>query len=83
MEYRNELKFEVSDLDLVRIKYRLLPFMNQDEHQEEHGYFVRSLYFDDIYDSYMLENESGTDCRRKYRLRFYNCNSDFIRLEKR
>lgn len=83
MEYRNELKFEVSDLDLVRIKYRLLPFMDQDEHQEEHGYFVRSIYFDDIYDSYMLENESGTDSRKKYRLRFYNCNSDFIRLEKK
>ena len=65
MEYRNELKFMVSDSDLERIRYRLLPLMKQDEHQGIHGYRVSSVYFDDIYDSYLSENEVGTDNRKK------------------
>lgn len=83
MEYRNELKFMISDMDMERVRYRLLPFMSWDKHQGEHGYRVRSVYFDDIYDSYMAENEAGTDYRKKYRLRYYNENLNFIRLEKK
>lgn len=83
MEYRNELKFMVSDLDMKKIRYRLLPLMDKDEHQGENGYVVRSVYFDDIYDSYLSENEAGTDYREKYRLRIYNGDLDFIRLEKK
>ena len=56
-----ELKFMISDMDMERIRYRLLPFMSWDEHQGERGYIVRSVYFDDIYDSYLAENEAGTD----------------------
>lgn len=83
MEYRSELKFRVSDFDLDRIRYRLMPLLEQDKHQKEHGYLVRSLYFDDIYDSYMAENEAGADYRYKYRLRIYNGYSDLIHLEKK
>lgn len=83
MEYRNELKYVVSDLELEKIRYRLLPLMPTDEHQREEGYFVRSIYFDDIYDSYVSENEEGTDYRKKYRIRIYNGNTDLIRLEKK
>ena len=83
MEYRNELKFEVSDYDLVQIKGRLQPLMHPDSHQSENGYTVRSLYFDDVYDSCMLEKENGISRREKYRIRIYNSNSDLIRLEKK
>lgn len=83
MEYRNELKFEVSDFDLNRIKYRLLPLMHLDSHQGTGGYQIRSLYFDDLYDSCMFEKEMGISYREKYRLRIYNNDFDYIRLEKK
>lgn len=83
MEYRNELKYMVSDYDIMKIRYRLMPLMNQDEHQGEDGYRIRSIYFEDIYDSYMLENEAGTSYRKKYRVRIYNEDAGLIHLEKK
>lgn len=83
MEYRNELKFEISDFDLCRIKGRLSPLMHFDEYQDTNGYMVRSLYFDDLYDSCMFEKENGVSNRQKYRLRIYNNAPDLIRLEKK
>jgi len=83
MEYRNELKFEVSELELNKIKYRLKALMREDSHQGADGYLIRSIYFDDIYNSYMLENESGVSQRKKYRIRIYNKSADEIHLEKK
>ncbi len=83
MEYRNELKFEVSNLDLQRIKGRLLPLMSLDSHQGTDGYQIRSLYFDDYYNSCMFEKENGISYREKYRIRIYNNNDNHIRLEKK
>lgn len=83
MEYRNELKFEVSELELNKIKYRLMPIMQVDRNQEADGYLIRSIYFEDIYNTYMAENESGVGQRRKYRIRIYNKSSDVIHLEKK
>ena len=83
MKYRNELKFMVSDLDIERIRYRLSPLMEQDVHQGAYGYTVRSVYFDDIYNSYLSENMSGVDNRKKFRLRLYNGDIGMIRLEKK
>ena len=59
MEYRNELKFELSDCDLARIKNRLLPLMHTDMHQGKDGYIIRSLYFDDLYNTCAAEKENG------------------------
>ncbi len=83
MEYRNELKFELSDFDLIRIKNRISPLMHPDKHQDTNGYFIRSLYFDDLYDSCLAEKTNGVLYRKKYRIRIYNNNSDYIRLEKK
>lgn len=83
MDYRHELKFQVSDVELEIIRYRLKPLMQVDIHQEEDSYTVRSLYFDDLYNSCMRENEDGVDNRRKYRIRIYNGNDTVIKLEKK
>lgn len=83
MEYRNELKFEISDFDAMRIKSRLFPLMHTDHHQGSAGYLIRSLYFDDLYDSCAAEKENGISHREKYRIRQYNNNPNFIRLEKK
>lgn len=79
--YRNELKFLVSQGELNIIKLRLEGVMKPDRHQNGDCYHIRSLYFDDEYDSCMRENEAGVDERRKYRIRIYDKSSDRINLE--
>lgn len=83
MDYRHELKFLVSDAELEIIRYRLKPLMRSDMHQKEGAYTIRSLYFDDFYDSCMRENEDGIDNRRKYRIRIYDGSDEVIKLEKK
>ncbi len=83
MEYRHELKFQMTRAGLEKIRYRLEPFLNYDVHQKGSFYTVRSLYFDDFYDSCLWENEMGVDRRAKYRLRIYNGSTARIHLEKK
>ena len=83
MEYRHELKFPVSDAELEIIRYRIKPLMQADFQQKEGVYTVRSLYFDDLYDSCLRENANGEDNRRKFRIRIYNGNDEVIKLEKK
>lgn len=82
MEYRHELKFMVSDLTIEKLRHRLSPVMDPDEYHPDF-YRIRSLYFDDIYDSCLNENLAGTDDRFKYRIRFYEDKLDYINLEKK
>lgn len=83
MDYRHELKFLVSAGEMEMIRYRLMPLMQTDRHQTGNSYTIRSLYFDDLYDSCMRENEDGIDNRRKYRIRIYNSSDSVIKLEKK
>ncbi|MCM1253038.1 MAG: polyphosphate polymerase domain-containing protein [Clostridium sp.] len=83
MEYRNELKFLVADKDLELIRYRLQPLMSPDIHQNGTSYMVRSLYFDDYQDSCKRENEDGIGNRKKFRIRMYNADDTFIKLEQK
>jgi len=64
------------------LRFRLEPIMEMDAHQPG-AYRIRSLYFDDIYDTCLAENLAGTDDRYKYRLRYYGKNLDYINLEKK
>lgn len=81
MEYRVENKYLVTDCDLKIIENRIAYLMKKDAHLIEDSYEIRSIYFDDINDSCMDENESGIDKRNKYRIRIYNAQKDNIKLE--
>ena len=81
MDYRVENKYLVTDADIAVIKARLKTVIKQDIHQYGDCYNIRSVYFDDLRDSFMYENEDGIDQRNKYRIRIYDPKSDFIRLE--
>lgn len=83
MEYRHELKFLVSETDLCRIRNRLECLMIQDSHQAGDAYTIRSLYFDDFYDTCLSEVFSGVDNRTKYRIRLYDGKLSPIHLEKK
>lgn len=82
MDYRNEWKYICSESQLKMIETLISPMMKKDIHAKDNGvYTIRSVYFDDIYDSFMEENESGVDQRFKIRIRIYNRSSEFIRCE--
>ena len=81
MEYRVENKYLVSDIDLAIIRHRLQTVMQKDAHQKGDCYEIRSVYFDDIFNSCMEDNESGIDYRKKYRIRIYDPVSSPIKLE--
>ena len=82
MEYRVEQKYMVSELQLVYLQKQLEQIMTYDKfHPDGDSYTIRSLYFDDIYDSCLQENEDSTDYREKFRIRIYNGESSVIHLE--
>ena len=76
-----ENKFFVSDADIALIKGRLGAVMAQDIHQDGEAYSIRSLYFDDMWDRCMDENEAGVDNRRKFRIRTYDIHAPQMNLE--
>lgn len=81
MEYRVEKKYLVSDSELFLLGARLKTAMATDMHQKGDCYQIRSLYFDDIRDSCMTENDAGVDQRKKYRVRIYDPSALEARLE--
>ena len=84
MEYRVELKYLVSELQLVFLQKQLEQIMSYDKyHPNGESYVIRSLYFDDLYDSCFQENEDSTDYREKFRIRTYNGEFSVIHLEKK
>ena len=81
MYYRNEWKYLVTDADLAVLGARLKVLLPMDKHQTGSAYAIRSLYFDDLQNSCLRENEAGVDDRRKFRLRLYNGSAERIQLE--
>lgn len=82
MEYRHELKYVVTAVQMALLENRIRGLIPLDSHAGEKGmYRIRSLYFDDYYNSCYLENEIGTDPREKFRIRIYNGDASRINLE--
>ena len=46
-------------------------------------YEIRSIYFDDVYDTALKEKINGVNKREKFRIRYYNGDTSFIMLEKK
>ena len=81
-KYRHELKYTITKSDAEILKQRLALLMDIDSNGEN-GYFIRSLYFDTQSSDAYYEKLDGIEYRKKYRIRMYNQNSGFIRLEKK
>ena len=81
--YRYELKFLLTRSKAEILKYRLSLIMEKDLNADtENGeYIIRSLYFDDIYNTSYYEKIDGIKEREKYRIRCYNGSDSFITLE--
>ena len=84
MAYRQELKYVISGAERELLVRRLSAVLERDPYSMPDGtYGVRTLYFDDLYDSAMEDALSGVPEREKYRLRMYNRDPSFLRLEKK
>ena len=83
MNFRHEWKHEINWSDLVALRQRLQAVTQPDVHAIDGKYFIRSLYFDDPMDTALLEKLDGINRREKFRIRYYNFNTDLIRLEKK
>lgn len=69
---RRELKYYISYKEYLVLSDLLKKVLRQDKHNKDgHGYFVRSLYFDNLYDRSFEDKMAGIEERSKYRLRLY------------
>ena len=83
MSLRHEVKIEINNADLIILRSRIAAVASPDTNAENGLYFIRSLYFDTPDDRALHEKLDGVNEREKFRIRFYNFNTDFIRLEKK
>lgn len=84
MIYRNEIKHVITAADKSAICNNLSAIAQLDPHAGESGqYFIRSLYFDNVYDHALREKIDGMNEREKFRIRCYNHDHSFIQLEKK
>lgn len=83
MQFRHEVKHEISNLDMLILRQRLRAVMTPDSHAENGQYEIRSLYFDNLDDKALREKLDGVSTREKYRIRLYNNDPSVIHLERK
>lgn len=83
MDFRHEWKHEINYSDLLIIRQRLRAVAKPDENAVNGRYMIRSLYFDSPTDKVLREKLNGQMYREKFRIRYYNGNTDDIILEKK
>ena len=83
MKMRHEIKHEITYHDMIILRKRLQTVMKRDSNAKNGIYKIRSLYFDNISDKALREKIDGVNHREKFRIRYYNDDTSFIRLEKK
>lgn len=79
--YRHEYKYLVSESQIKYLENQIKKIMKPDPNAINGVYRIRSLYFDDYYDSGYYDVEDGNDPREKVRIRIYNSSNSRISLE--
>ena len=82
---RHEQKYYISYGEYYNLVSKLSAVLKRDGNYGDKGYFIRSLYFDDMYNSSYYEKEAGNFTRSKYRIRIYNYSDKYgdIKLEQK
>ena len=81
--FRNEWKYLISTSEKDLLELRMRYILKKDPHAGEDGYMIRSLYFEDYFNSAYEEKESGILMRKKYRIRIYDYSDRSIKLERK
>lgn len=82
-KFRHELKFLIGEPEKDIISARLKMVLTGDVHAKGGMYLIRSLYFDDIWESAYEEKMAGVESRKKYRIRIYDGSDKVIKLERK
>lgn len=81
---RHEQKYYISQGDAYYLSTLLKRTMQPDRNADANGeYHIRSLYFDDCFNSAISDKIDGVMHRHKYRIRIYNFSDKKIRLERK
>lgn len=82
MKLRHELKYITTPAYASALISALTVLMRRDPHGNVDGcYQTTSLYFDTIDGAAFFDKLDGTEFRRKYRIRAYNTNRQYFKLE--
>jgi len=80
---RKELKYNITNKDFYIIKHNLNTLIKKDSNCKGEYYTISSIYFDDYNKTSYKQVQNGISNRWKYRIRFYNYDDSFIKLEKK
>lgn len=83
LKFRHEWKHEITYMDMITVRQRLIAVARQDSYVVDGKYKIRSLYFDNFVDKALREKLDGISRREKFRIRYYNNNTEIIHLEKK
>lgn len=81
---RHELKYFLNQCDYLALRGNIGAVLRPDPNADALGdYAIRSLYFDDAYNSAYRDKIAGNQDRDKYRIRIYNLSGQKIILERK
>ena len=82
-DFRNELKYKITDSDFYIINHNLKGLIRKDSNCKGDYYIISSIYFDNYKKTSYNQVKEGISERWKYRIRFYNYDDSYIKLEKK
>ncbi|MFA9398079.1 MAG: polyphosphate polymerase domain-containing protein [Clostridiaceae bacterium] len=80
---RHELKFTISNMDALVLRKRLDNVLKRDKNCIDNKYSIASVYFDDFRNGAYMQKVDGDSIRHKYRIRYYNNDTSFLKLERK
>lgn len=83
MASRHEEKYIIDYRQYAQLLQRARQVLTPDPHGENGSYTITSLYYDDHYDSALLEKLEGLPEHRKFRIRTYDHSDRVIKLERK
>ncbi len=83
MADRHEEKYLITYDEYSRVVSRVRKVMNPDLHGDKGSYKIASVYFDDPDDNALDDKKNGNALHIKYRIRTYDGDLSFIRLERK
>ena len=83
--YRHELKYIIPQGEYEILSRRLKSALEPDRYAAKNGgeYLIRSLYYDDPFETALTEKGDGIEIRDKFRIRIYNYSDRVIKLERK
>lgn len=83
-QYRNEWKYVCREGDLAQISEKISGVLERDANCGAQGkYEVHSMYFDQLNDLCVMDNNAGLSERYKYRIRYYGDDYTALKLERK